>query len=175
MFSGSIAYNIRIGKEDATENEIFSVGEYCGCNEFVNRLPNTYETFLDETGGGLSGGEKQRLAMARAFIKRPDFVIMDEATSNLDFSTEARVFDTIFNKEKNTTMLIIAHRLSTIMHCDNIIVLDHGKVAEQGTHRKLLEKKGIYYSMWMTQSGKSPVNKKQSLNDVSEENEIEYK
>ncbi len=175
MFSGSIAYNIRIGKEDATENEIFSVGEYCGCNEFVNRLPNTYETFLDETGGGLSGGEKQRLAMARAFIKRPDFVIMDEATSNLDFSTEARVFDTIFNKEKNTTMLIIAHRLSTIMHCDNIIVLDHGKVAEQGNHKELLEKKGIYYSMWMTQSGKSTVNKKQSVNNISEENEIEYK
>jgi ATP-binding cassette subfamily B protein len=153
MFSGSIIDNIRVGKSDATEEEIRNICEYIGCNKFINKMPFDYNTFLDESGGGLSGGEKQRLAMARAIVKRPKFIILDEATSNLDFITEKQIFDTIFKKEKDTTVLIIAHRLSTIRKCDLIYVLDKGKVSEKGTHKDLLEKKGLYYKLWISQVG----------------------
>ena len=106
-----------------------------------------------KNGNGLSGGEKQRIALARAFLKENQFYIMDESTSNLDFATENIIFDMIYNKFRKKTMLIIAHRLATVKNCDKIIVMDKGKIIEQGTHKELLEKKGQYYRLWEMQQG----------------------
>ncbi len=153
LFSGPIKENILLGTENASYEEIKLACEDSGCSSFIEKLPGKYETFLDEAGGGLSGGERQRLALARALIKKSNFLILDEATSNLDFISEAKIYDTLFVKSKNTTMLIIAHRLSTIRNCDIIYVLDEGKVVEVGNHEVLLKKKGYYYKLYVSQVG----------------------
>lgn len=153
LFSGSIKDNVTLGVENYTYQDVKYACEAAGCNTFIEKLPAKYDTFLEEAGGGLSGGEKQRLALARAFIKKTNFLILDEATSNLDFISEAKVYDTLFVKGKNMTMLIIAHRLSTIRNCDIIYVLDKGKVVEEGTHEELLKKKGYYYKLYISQVG----------------------
>lgn len=154
LFSGSIKENVTIGKRNATYQEIKEACEAAGCSSFIEKLPAKYDTFLEEAGGGLSGGEKQRLALARALIKKTDFIILDEATSNLDFISEAIIYDTLFVKEKAKTMLIIAHRLSTIRNCDIIYVMDKGMVVEEGNHEDLLKKKGYYYKLYVSQVGK---------------------
>jgi ATP-binding cassette subfamily B protein len=156
LFSGSVSDNIVIGNPDATPSDVDLAGRRAGCDEFVRKLPAGYNTFLDEDGGGLSGGEKQRIALARALIKQPSFIILDEATSNMDFITEQLVYDTIFNKLKDTTIMIIAHRLSTIRRCDTIYVMDNGKIVESGTHDELLSKAGAYAEMWNSQVGPVP-------------------
>lgn len=153
LFSGSIRENITLGKANASYEEIKGACENAGCKEFIEKLPGKYDTFLEEAGGGLSGGEKQRIAMARALIKKPSFLILDEATSNLDFISEAKIFDTLFKKGKNITMLMIAHRLSTIRSCDIIYVMDKGKIVEEGDHESLLKKKGYYYKLYISQVG----------------------
>ena len=153
LFSGSIRENIILGKENVSYEEMKTACENASCNSFIERLPAKYDTFLDEDGGGLSGGEKQRLALARALVKKSKFLILDEATSNLDFISEAKIYDTLFNKGKNLTMLIIAHRLSTIRSCDIIYVLDKGEVVEVGSHEELLNKKGYYYKLYVSQVG----------------------
>lgn len=153
LFSGSIRENITLGKSNASYEEIKGACENAGCKEFIEKLPGKYDTFLEEAGGGLSGGEKQRIAMARALIKKPSFLILDEATSNLDFISEAKIFDTLFKKGKNITMLMIAHRLSTIRSCDIIYVMDKGKIVEEGDHESLLKKKGYYYKLYISQVG----------------------
>lgn len=153
LFSGSIRENITLGKSDVTYEEIKTACENAGCSSFIEKLPGKYDTFLEEAGGGLSGGEKQRIAMARALIKKSNFLILDEATSNLDFISEAKIYNTLFVKGKKTTMLIIAHRLSTIRNCDIIYVMDKGKVVEQGSHDELLKKKGYYYRLYVSQVG----------------------
>ncbi|QLY79677.1 peptidase domain-containing ABC transporter [Clostridium intestinale] len=153
LFSGSIRENIILGKENVSYEEIKTACENASCSSFIERLPAKYDTFLDEAGGGLSGGEKQRLALARALVKKSKFLILDEATSNLDFISEAKIYDTLFNKGKNLTMLIIAHRLSTIRSCDIIYVLDKGEVVEVGNHEELLSKKGYYYKLYISQVG----------------------
>lgn len=153
LFSGSIRDNLTLGKANANYEEIKVACENSGCKEFIEKLPGNYETFLEEAGGGLSGGEKQRIALARALIKEPKFLILDEATSNLDFISEARIFDTLFKKGKNITMLMIAHRLSTIRSCDIIYVMDKGQVVEYGDHDTLLNKKGYYYKLYVSQVG----------------------
>ncbi|MEG1256064.1 peptidase domain-containing ABC transporter [Clostridium sp.] len=153
LFSGSIKDNITLGKSNATYEEIKAACESAGCKSFIEKLPGKYGTFLEEAGGGLSGGEKQRIAMARALIKKPNFLILDEATSNLDFISEAKIFDTLFVKGKKITMLIIAHRLSTIRNCDIIYVMDKGKIVEEGDHETLLKKKGYYYKLYISQVG----------------------
>lgn len=153
LFSGSIRENITLGKSNASYEEIKGACENAGCKEFIEKLPGKYDTFLEEAGGGLSGGEKQRIAMARALIKKPSFLILDEATSNLDFISEAKIFDTLFKKGKNITMLMIVHRLSTIRSCDIIYVMDKGKIVEEGDHESLLKKKGYYYKLYISQVG----------------------
>ena len=153
LFSGSIRENITLGKVSSTYEEIKSACENAGCRGFIEKLPGKYDTFLEEAGGGLSGGEKQRIALARALIKKPSFLILDEATSNLDFISEAKIFDTLFNKGRNITMLMIAHRLSTIRNCDIIYVMDKGKVVEEGDHESLLKEKGYYYKLYISQVG----------------------
>lgn len=150
-FSGSIRDNILIGNPHATQGELELACRLAGCDEFVHRLPKSYDTFLDENGGGLSGGEKQRIAIARALIKKPDFVIFDEATSSMDFITEQKILDTIYNKFRHASMLIIAHRLSTIRWCDMIYVMDSGSIVEYGSHEDLIKTNGIYAKMWNEQ------------------------
>lgn len=153
LFSGSIKDNITLGKTNASYEEIKAACENAGCREFIEKLPGKYGTFLEEAGGGLSGGEKQRIALARALVKKPSFLILDEATSNLDFISEAKIFDTLFKKGRNITMLMIAHRLSTIRSCDIIYVMDKGQVVEVGNHESLLKKKGYYYKLYISQVG----------------------
>ena len=153
LFSKSIYDNIRISKQTATLEEVKRAAKAADAHDFIKRLPMQYYTFLEEAGNGLSGGEKQRIALARAFLKENEFYIMDESTSNLDFATENIIFDMIYNKFKKRTMLIIAHRLSTIKNCDVIIVLDKGEIVEQGSHKELLEKQGEYYRLWEMQQG----------------------
>lgn len=189
-FSGSIRDNILIGNPSATQGELERACRLAGCNEFVQRLPKSYDTFLDENGGGLSGGEKQRLAIARALVKNPSFVILDEATSNMDFITEQKILDTIYNKFRNTSMLIIAHRLSTIRWCDKIYVMENGSVIEEGTHDELLMKNGMYATMWNEQMcltdkpclenesadlvKRTEQTEKASIKEITNGDEIEY-
>ena len=153
LFSKSIYDNIRVTRQSATLDEVKEAAKAADAHEFIKRLPMQYYTYLEEAGNGLSGGEKQRIALARAFLKENQFYIMDESTSNLDFATENIIFDMIYNKFRKKTMLIIAHRLATVKNCDKIIVMDKGKIVEQGTHQQLLERKGQYYRLWEMQQG----------------------
>ena len=172
MFSGSIRDNILIGKPDATPSEIVTACRYADCEGFINKLPNNYNTMLDANGGGLSGGEKQRIALARSLVKTPEFIIMDEATSSLDFITEQSIYDTIFNKLKDVTMLIIAHRLSTVRRCDLIYVMEKGEIVESGTHESLLSKGGMYADLWNSQVGEPTKTKKKKAQPTSKEKTI---
>lgn len=153
LFSKSIFDNIRVSRQNSTLEEVKAAAKAADAHDFIKRLPMQYYTFLEEAGNGLSGGEKQRIALARAFLKENEFYIMDESTSNLDFATENIIFDMIYNKFRNKSMLIIAHRLATVKNCDLIIVLDKGQIVEQGTHEELLERKGQYYRLWEMQQG----------------------
>ena len=163
LFSKSIFDNIRVCRQNSTLEEVKAAAKAADAHEFIKRLPMQYYTFLEEAGNGLSGGEKQRIALARAFLKENEFYIMDESTSNLDFATENIIFDMIYNKFRNKSMLIIAHRLATVKNCDFIIVLDQGQIVEQGTHEELLEKQGQYYRLWEMQQGNYKINEEETV------------
>ena len=152
FFSGTIKENLEFANEEATYEEIIDVCKKAQIHDYINSLPLRYETLLEEKGANLSGGQRQRLSIARALLKKPEILIMDEATSNLDSITEKAIEGTIEECTKNTTTIIIAHRLSTIMRCDRIYVMDKGKVIEYGTHEELLSKQGSYYRLWKGQS-----------------------
>ncbi|MBG9580789.1 ABC transporter permease [Bacillus thuringiensis] len=169
LFSGTIRENITLGIRGATDEQLRRACNDAGCKEFIEKLPGKYDTYLDEAGGGLSGGEKQKIALARALILNNNFTILDEATSHLDFISEANVYRTLFSKKKHATMLIIAHRLSTIQDCDMIYVLDQGKVVEEGTHQSLLENKATYYSLYMSQVSSLP-NERDSVSQLEYNN-----
>ena len=177
LFSKSIYDNIRVSRQSATLEEVKEAAKAADAHEFIKRLPMQYYTYLEEAGNGLSGGEKQRIALARAFLKENEFYIMDESTSNLDFATENIIFDMIYNKFRNKSMLIIAHRLATVKNCDVIIVLDKGEIVEQGTHEELLEKQGEYYRLWEMQQGnfvaKNDFVEKEAEVDIVEEDSDE--
>ena len=153
LFSKSIYDNIRVSKMNSTLEEVKQAAKEADAHEFIKKLPMQYHTYLQEAGNGLSGGEKQRIALARAFLKNSNFYILDESTSNLDFATENIIFDMIYNKFKKKSMLIIAHRLATIKNCDLILVLDKGEIIEQGAHDELLAKNGRYSRLWNMQQG----------------------
>lgn len=153
LFSKSIYDNIRVSRMNATLEEVKEAAKAADAHEFIKKLPMQYQTYLEEAGNGLSGGEKQRIALARAFLKENNFYILDESTSSLDFATENLIFDMIYNKFKDKSMLIIAHRLSTVKNCDEILVMDQGEIIERGTHEELLEKQGAYYRLWEMQQG----------------------
>ena len=153
LFSKTIYDNIRISRMDATMEEVKEAAKKADAHEFIRHLPLQYNTYLEEAGNGLSGGEKQRLALARAFLKDANLYILDESTSSLDFGTENTIFDMIYNQLADRSMLIVAHRLSTIRDCDLILVMDHGEIVERGTHEELLEKQGKYYELWSLQQG----------------------
>lgn len=177
LFSKSIYDNICVSRQSATLEEVKEAAKAADAHEFIKRLPMQYYTYLEEAGNGLSGGEKQRIALARAFLKENEFYIMDESTSNLDFATENIIFDMIYNKFRNKSMLIIAHRLATVKNCDVIIVLDKGEIVEQGTHEELLEKQGEYYRLWEMQQGNIVVKndsvEKEAEVDIVEEDSDE--
>ena len=124
---------------------------------FIERLPDKYKTFLKQAGAGLSQGQRQLLAIARAILADPKILILDEATSSVDTRTEKRIQDAMVNLMKNRTSLIIAHRLSTIRDADKIVVMDQGRVVEIGSHDELLEKQGRYYTLYMTQFSGNPI------------------
>lgn len=169
LFSKSIYENVAMVKPDATQSEVARALAMADAQDFIRKQPMQAYTYLEEAGQGLSGGERQRLALARAFLKDSDLFILDESTSNLDFGTEDVIFDTIYNKLPDRTMLIVAHRLSTIRNCDKIIVLDDGKVIEQGTHEELLAMQGRYYSLWQLQQGNIlTVNSRVHMQEQSE-------
>lgn len=153
LFSKSIYDNIRISRLDAEEKKIIAAAKAAGADGFIQKLPMKYQTFLEESGDGLSGGEKQRIALARAFLKNSRLFILDESTSNLDFGTENLIFRMLYEGFHDRTMLIIAHRLSTVRHCDEIILMDNGRIAERGTHDELMDMRGKYYELWELQQG----------------------
>ncbi len=151
LFNDSILYNIAYGNPGATQEEIFQAAKAASIHDFVVNLPEGYQTQVGERGLKLSGGEKQRVAIARTLLKNPPILILDEATSALDTRTERAIQEELAPIARNRTTLIIAHRLSTIVDADEIIVLDHGKVLEQGSHRDLLARGGRYAQMWALQ------------------------
>ena len=153
LFSKSIFDNIRLSKWSATLGEVVEASKTVFAHEFIKKMPLQYKTYLEEAGNGLSGGEKQRIVLARALLKNNELYVFDEGTSSLDFMTENAIFNMIFNKLNKKTMLIIAHRLSTVRNCDRIIVMDDGKIIEEGTHDELIKKGRIYHKMWTIQQG----------------------
>ena len=153
LFSKTLFENIRISRPEATLDEVKAAAKKADAHEFIRKLPLQYNTYLEEAGNGLSGGEKQRIALARAFLKDSNLYILDESTSSLDFGTENTIFDMIYNQLADKSMLIVAHRLSTVRDCDQILVMDHGEIVERGTHDELLAKQGKYYELWNLQQG----------------------
>ena len=153
LFHRSIKENIAYSKPTATEEEIIEAAKKAHAHEFITMLPSGYDTLVGERGVKLSGGERQRVAIARAMLKDSPILVLDEATSSLDSVSESYIQDAFGELMKGKTTLVIAHRLSTIQKMDRIIVLDKGRIAEEGTHRELLEKKGLYAELWGHQTG----------------------
>jgi ATP-binding cassette subfamily B protein len=151
LFRDTIFNNIAYANPLAPFEEVKTAAKTARIDDFITKLPEKYETELGELGMTISGGERQRIALARALLKKPFIFIFDEATSALDTHTEAELMHSIVDASKNKTTLMIAHRLSTIMHADHIIVLDHGKIKEQGTHTQLLELNKLYAQLWYKQ------------------------
>ena len=145
LFNDSIANNIKLGAQNATDKEILEASEIANANEFIQQLPQKFDTNIGDSGNTLSGGQKQRLSIARAVLKNPPIMILDEATSALDTESEQLVM-------QNRTSLVIAHRLSTIQKADTIVVLKKGKIVEQGKHDELLSLKGEYFKLVTMQS-----------------------
>lgn len=151
LFSGTIKENLLFGNSNTNDNDLSRVCKMCELEEYINSLPLKYNTRIEENGKNLSGGQKQRLAIARALIKNPKILIMDEATSNLDYITEKTIENTINKFSANMTTIIIAHRLSTIKDCDKIFVFKDGQIVETGNHSDLLKQRGYYYQLWNEQ------------------------
>jgi ATP-binding cassette subfamily B protein len=148
LFNDTIGYNIRYGRWDASEHEVEEAARMAQVASFIESLPDGYETPVGERGLKLSGGEKQRVAIARTILKAPPILILDEATSALDTATEQEIQSALERVSRNRTALVIAHRLSTVVNADSIIVLQDGRIAEQGTHSELIARGGLYAAMW---------------------------
>jgi ATP-binding cassette subfamily B protein len=151
LFNDTILYNIRYGRPEASDAEVREAARLAQIHDFIMILPQGYDALVGERGLKLSGGEKQRVAIARTILKSPPILMLDEATSALDSHTEKEIQDALERVARERTSLVIAHRLSTVVHADNIIVLDHGEIVEQGTHLELLARGGLYASLWARQ------------------------
>ena len=153
LFHRSIADNIAYARPDATREDVIRAAKLANAHDFIKDLPEGYETLVGERGVKLSGGQRQRVAIARAILKDAPILVLDEATSALDSESEALIQDALVRLMKGRTSIVVAHRLSTIASLDRIMVLDNGKIVEQGTHQELLEKNGTYHHLWSRQSG----------------------
>ncbi len=151
LFSDTIKNNLKYGREEAGIDEIKAAADMSRCKEMIEMLPQGYETVLTGSGENISQGQRQLLAIARAFVANPKILILDEATSNVDTRTEKAIQDAMHLVMQNRTSIVIAHRLSTIRDADIIVVMDHGKIVESGAHDTLLSQKGKYYELYMTQ------------------------
>lgn len=151
LFSGSIKENIKYGNLEATDDEIKKAAQLARADDFISKLPNGYDTILNEGGTNLSQGQRQLLAISRAVLSNPSILILDEATSSVDTRTELKIQEAMVNLMENRTTFIIAHRLSTIKDADIIMVIDHGQIVEAGNHDQLIERKGHYYNLHMSQ------------------------
>lgn len=152
LFNDTIRYNIAYGRDNATEAEVVAAAKAAQIHDFILSLPEGYDTAVGERGLKLSGGEKQRVGIARTLLKNPPLLLLDEATSALDTETEREIQGALKRAAEGRTVLMIAHRLSTVADADQIIVLEDGRIAEQGTHQQLLARKGRYYSLWQRQA-----------------------
>lgn len=154
LFSGSVEDNLFLGSTEKDYEEMHRVCKLLKVDDFVNKLPKKYKSNLIEGGSNLSGGEKQRLSIARALLKNPDILILDEATSNLDAKTEEVINNVLVDSYKDITIIVIAHRLSTIRKANKVAVMDNGGIVEFDTHKNLIDNKGLYYDLWVSQVGK---------------------
>jgi ATP-binding cassette subfamily B protein len=151
LFSGTVVENIRYGRLDATDEECIRAAEMADADHFIRQLPQGYATRLSERAGNLSQGQRQLLAIARAILADPAVLILDEATSSVDTRTEARLQASLLRLMRGRTSFVIAHRLSTIRDADNVVVIDGGAIVEQGSHRELMERRGFFYNLYMSQ------------------------
>ena len=151
LFNDTIGYNVQYGRWDATPEEVREAARLAQIDRFIGLLPEGYDTPVGERGLKLSGGEKQRVAIARTILKSPPILVLDEATSALDTFTEKEIQDALDRVSRGRTTLVIAHRLSTVIGADEIIVLDQGRIVERGNHASLLAHGGVYAAMWNRQ------------------------
>ena len=154
LFSGDIRSNILLRKEDVTDEEVWEACRYVNADAFIGKLESGLDEAVRERGNNFSAGQRQLLSFARTIIHKPSVMILDEATANIDTETELLIQDSLEKMKNIGTMLIVAHRLSTIQHSDNIILLSHGKIVEQGNHQQLLSQRGKYYNLYTLQYNK---------------------
>ena len=151
LFEDTVFNNIAMGKENATYEEVAEAAKKARCYDFIMNLPYGFDTVIGEGGSTLSGGEAQRISIARCILKDAPIIILDEATASIDADNERYIKEAMSELCRNKTVIVIAHRLNTIQSADKIIVMDHGRIAEQGDHRTLMENKGAYYQMYSLQ------------------------
>lgn len=153
LFHGTVHDNIAYGRFDATREEVIEVAKQAEALEFIQALPQGFDTVVGERGETLSGGQRQRLSIARALLKNPPILILDEATSAVDNETEAALQRSLDKLSQSRTMIVIAHRLSTVRNADEIVVLEQGKIVERGEHEQLVSQDGLYAKLWRVQTG----------------------
>ena len=151
LFDDTIINNIRYAKENASDEEVYEIAKISFCHDFIKNLPNKYNTLIGENGVRLSGGEKQRLSIARAMMKESKIILLDEATSSLDSETESKIQDALKILTKDKTTIVIAHRLSTILNSNNIYLIDEGNIIDSGKHNELIQKSELYKSFYERQ------------------------
>jgi ATP-binding cassette subfamily B protein len=156
LFSGSVRDNIRYGKPDASDAEVRAAAEAAQAHEFIQRLPQGYESHVEQRGANFSGGQKQRLAIARALLLRPRLLILDDSTSAVDVDTELEIQRALEARKHEQTTVLVAQRISTVLQADSIVVLDRGRIVAQGTHRELLETSQVYREIYDSQLGPGP-------------------
>jgi len=166
LFRGTIKDNIAYGKEGATDEEIVKAAQAAYVDYFIRTLPKGYDTIIDEDATNLSQGQRQLITIARAFLANPPLLILDEATSSVDTRTEVLIQEAMNNLMEGRTSFVIAHRLSTIRNADIIVVMNHGRVVEQGNHKELMAKKGFYYDLYMSQFIGTDLEIKSSSDDI---------
>ena len=154
LFDETVMENIRLGRGDATDEEVMAAARAAQCEEFIQRLPQGYQTNIGENGSALSGGERQRISIARALLKNAPIVLLDEATASIDAESETLIQDALSVLLKDKTVMVIAHRMRTVANADKIVVLDDGKVSEMGTPAALMKKGGLYAHLVELQQGK---------------------